>query len=307
MVSIKAGSLLKLADRTAVLAVGVAAGFAIGLAFHTSEPQVAAGPAIASAAPPTVIPAQAGTPELTNPIDRRVVKRVAADGRIRVGVFGDSFGIGIWDALYHQLPADKGFDVLKFGKEATGFTRYRRLDLEQQARQQLRNQPIDVAVMSFGANDVQPIFAENHLQLLMSGGWKRIIGERIDRFVTTARSTGATVYWVGLPIMRDPAMDQQLVEMDAFYAERMRRLGVPFIDTRAASADAAGKFSTHLPDTVSGKPLLMRANDGLHMTGIGYQRLTTPLAARIRAFAALARQEAGVPAPAPTATASVAR
>lgn len=138
----QAGWLLKLADRTAVLAVGVAAGFAIGLSFHASPPSVA-GPT--TIVPPTAAPVEAGTPELTNPIDPRVVKRVAADRRIRVGVFGDSFGIGIWDALYDQLPADKGFDVLKFGKEATGFTRYRRLDLEQQARQQLRNQPIDVA------------------------------------------------------------------------------------------------------------------------------------------------------------------
>lgn len=91
--------------------------------------------------------------------------------------------------------------------------------------------------MSFGANDVQPIFAESHLQLLMSDGWKRIIGERIDRFVSVARSTGATVYWVGLPVMRDPAMDAQLQQMDAFYADRM--CSSPFTSSCSAGSSFA--------------------------------------------------------------------
>lgn len=300
--------LSQLFDRTAVLAVGVVAGFAIGLSFNAAGREAVAGWFFGGAAAPvavthaTPVAAAVGTPELAGPVDARVVARVRGDGHIRVGVFGDSFGDGIWAALYHHLPPKQNFDVFRFSKEATGFTRYRQIDLDARAHEQVRTQPIDVAVISFGANDVQPIFAEGHLQLLMSDGWKRIIGERIDRFVATVRGTGATVYWVGLPIVRDPAMDGQIRNMMAFYADRMRALHVPFLDTRPASLDASGHYNDHLIDGHTGEPRLMRGPDGLHMTGIGYQRITADLADRIRRYAVLARRQAGVPAPQPTPT-----
>jgi uncharacterized protein len=300
------------ADRTAVLAVGVVAGFAIGLSFNAGGRAridgVFAGapvPVEAGAAAPGKPAAQrigpAIVPPLTGPIDRRVLARVHQDGRLRIGVFGDSFGVGVWAGLYYQLFAKDGFDVLRFGKEATGFTRYRQLDLESRAREQLAKRPVDVAIMSFGANDVQPIFAEGHLQPLFGPGWKRIIGDRLERFVATARSTGATPIWVGLPAMRDPAMDAAVRQMNAFYAERLRPLGVPFIDTRPASLDKDGQYDAHLPDPKTGAPVLARQTDGVHMTGPGYILLTKPLADRLKQYAA--RVRAAAHAPDPTAAA----
>lgn len=301
--------LWKAADRTAVLALGVVAGFAIGLAFNAAgRQQVADWLVPGSSAPVATAPpvdTAAGTraaPELTGPASAAVLSRVARDGKIRIGVFGDSFGDGLWAGLYRQLPAKQGFEVLRLSKNATGFTRYRTLNLEDRARRQVAEQPIDVAVISFGANDVQPIFAEDHLQLMLGDGWKRIIGNRIDGFVRTVRSTGATVYWVGLPVMRDPEMDRNIQALNAYFAERMRRLHVPFIETRTLSVDGNGQWNAHLVNPTDGQPHLMRTGDGVHMTIIGYDRLTKGLAGRIRDFADLARRQAGVAAPTPSAT-----
>ena len=299
-----------IADRTAVLAVGVVAGFATGLAFNAAGreqvanwflPGSATTIAPTSAAPPRIA-APAGTPELARPIDPSVRRRVAADGRLRVGVFGDSFGDGVWDALYRTLPREQGYDVLRFSKEATGFTRYNVINLGERAKKQVAAQPIDVAVMSFGANDVYPIFAERKVMPLLSDDWKRVIGERVDRFVAVTRSTGAVAFWVGLPAMGDPVLDAQVQEMNAFFAGRMARLRVPYVETRPQSLDANGRYSAHLPDPKTGRMMLMRTPDGLHMIGVGYQRITAGLVGRIRAYAALARREAGVAAPAPTPT-----
>jgi len=283
-----------IADRTAVLVVGLVAGFAVGVSFHppAAAPVPAPG-AIRPAATPS--PAAPAAPVATA-IDPRVVARVKADGRIRVGVFGDSIGNGMFEALYYQLPRAEGYDVLRFSKEATGFTRYHTLDLAAHARDQLARDPIDVAVISFGANDAQDIWEEGHLQPLLGEGWRRIVGARLDRFVATARSTGATLYWIGLPVMRDAPMDATMQAMNAFYADHMRRLGVAFIDTRPLSVDAAGRFNAYLPDAKTGRPALMRTPDGIHFIGVGYRRLTAGVADRIRDFAARARAAAGVPA-----------
>lgn len=309
-----------LGDRMAVLVLGLIAGFVVGLSFAgggrielpetpatTESPTPPVAPGASStgsdgiAAPVTPSP-PATARSVDGPIDPRVIDRMRRDGVLRVGVFGDSFGNGIWDALYRQLPKDDGFEVLKFAKEATGFTRYRTLDLEQRAYQQLRENPVDAVVISFGANDAQAVFADGHLHPLMSDGWKQVIGERIDKFVAAVRSTGAVVYWVGLPVMRDPQLDADMQAMDAFYEAHMRRLGVPFLDSRPLTLDAEGKYNAYLPDLKTGKPVLMRTGDGLHMIGVGYQRLTAKVADDLRRYADRARQAAGRPAPTPTAT-----
>ena len=303
----------------AVLVLGLIAGFVVGLSFAgdgrialpgSPTPVASPVPPVAPGASLTgtdAAPAPSATPvaavrTIDGPIDPRVVARMKRDGVLRVGVFGDSFGNGIWDALYRQLPKEDGFEVLKFAKEATGFTRYRVLDLEQRAREQLAAQPVDAAVISFGANDNQAVFADGHLHPLMSDGWKQVIGDRIDAFVAAVRSTGAVVYWVGLPVMRDATLDAQMQAMDAFYADHMRRLGVPFLDSRPLTLDAEGKYNAYLPDLKTGKPVLMRTGDGLHMIGVGYQRLTNSVANDLRRYAERARRAAGRPLPTPTPT-----
>lgn len=302
-----------LGDRMAVLILGLIAGFVVGLSFAggghialpdmpmpTASPTLPVAPGASSTGNDAVTPAPpppATARTVDGPLDPRVIDRMRQGGVLRVGVFGDSFGNGIWDALYRQLPGSDGFEVLKFAKEATGFTRYRTLDLEKRAREQLRQQPVDAVVISFGANDNQAVFADGHLHPLMSDGWKRVIGERIDKFVAAVRSTGAVVYWVGLPVMRDPQLDADMQAMDAFYEDHMRRLGVPFVDSRPLTLDAEGKYNAYLPDLKTGKPVLLRTGDGLHMIGVGYQRLTNGVAADLRRYADRARQAAGRPAP----------
>lgn len=284
-----------------MLFVGLVAGFAVGVSFHAAPPVTVPAvvtPAVtvaAPATPPAVVPVSPAAPSA---IDPRVIARVKASGRLRVGVFGDSIGNGMFEALYYQLPRAEGYDVLRFSKEATGFTRYHTLDLAKHAQAQLARDPVDIAVISFGANDAQDMWEYGKLHPLLGESWRKIVGERLDRFVATARSTGATVYWIGLPVMRDAQMDATMQAMNAFYADHMRRLGVAFIDTRPLSVDAAGRYNAYLPDAKTGRPALMRTPDGIHLIGVGYRRLTAGVAEQVRAFATRARAAAGVPAPA---------
>lgn len=277
-------------DRSAVLVVGFAAGIGVGLSFDMHRPApVVAAPAIAPVA--TVAAAAPAAPVREQVPSAAAIARVRQTGKVHIGVFGDSFGVGVWEALDTQLPRESGYDVLRFAKEATGFTQYHRLNLESRAQEQLAADPVDIAVICFGANDAVPFYADGHEQALLSDGWKRVVGERIDRFVAVARSTGANVYWLGLPAMRDPSLDASIQAMNAFYAEHMRKLGVPFLETRSLSVDEQGRYSAYLPDDKTGARKLVRTNDGLHMLGVGYQRITAALAGRIETLAARMRRD----------------
>jgi hypothetical protein len=218
----------------------------------------------------------------------------AAEGRkVHVGIFGDSFGDGIHAGLYKQLPADENFEVHKFSHPATGFTRYRTTNLLDDTRRRIDQQPLDIAVLTFGANDMQGIFLDGEGAEFMGDRWKQIVSERVGAVVGLLRERGAAVYWVGLPRMRDPAYDRDVQAMNAFYTERMKALNVPFIDTLAPTVDASGAYAPYLMDSLKGEKIMARTNDGIHMTIPGYYILTRGLADRIRRSVQEARGQAG--------------
>ena len=284
---------LLLIDRTAVLFCGVAAGVAIGLAF---APQMSAwmaeGPpvTVAAAAPAQAVGAD-GLPQAVAAaadVPPGLSRAVAEKRAFRIGVFGDSFGDGLWAALYNQLPRREAFQVLRHSEQATGFTRYAQNNLEDRLAGILAEGPVDVAVISFGANDTQGIYLNGKVAPLLSARWKAEIAARITRYVKALQAQGASVVWVGLPVMRDPKYDAQVQGLNAFYAGLMAELDVPFIDTRSAAADEQGRYASHLPGK-DGVPWLVRAGDGIHMSMKGYRLLTDSLATRLRAWGQTAR------------------
>ena len=172
-----------LLDRTAVLFLGV--GIAIGMAFAPGLQ----GPATASrppANPATPAPMTTGTAlalPLTSTQECAVryapsLSRALTEGRpVRIAVLGDSFGDGLWWSLYNQLPQKAGFEVLRYSQQSTGFTRYASLNLEDRLAERLAEGPIDIAVISFGANDTQGIYANGHGAALLTPAWQAEIGE----------------------------------------------------------------------------------------------------------------------------------
>ena len=282
-----------LIDRTAVLLCGVAAGIAIGLAF---APQLqgwladAPPPPVAATMPAQMVDAQ-GLPQsvaAAADVPAGLARAVAEKRPFRIGVFGDSFGDGLWAALYNQLPRREAFQVLHYSQQATGFTRYRQTNLQDRLAAQLADGPVDVAVISFGANDIQGIFVDGKVAPLLSARWRAEVTARITRYVETLRAQGASVVWIGLPVMRAAEYDAQVKGLNAFHAGLMADLGVPFIDTSAAATDPAGRYASHLPGN-DGVPYLVRAGDGIHMSMKGYRLLTGALATRLRAWGLAAR------------------
>lgn len=291
--ALRRGPLRILLDRTAVLLLGTMVGAAIGWAFQAGTDASAAAPSSRPTAwRPLAVPATAEDAlmrQYAAPF-QQLVRTVAAGERIRVGVFGDSFGDGVWSGLAHQLPNKAGFEVVKYSQPATGFTRYKSLNLETHAAEQLGDAPLDIAILSFGANDAQGIITpEGKYAKFMGPLWQQEVGGRVDRYVALMRRHHAMVYWVGLPRMGKPALDADVMAINDFYAERVAKLGVPFIDTRPIVADARGNFAAYLDDPKSGKRTLIRAADGVHMSMTGYVWITRGLAGRIRNYADAAR------------------
>ena len=205
---------------------------------------------------------------------------------------------GLWAGLYRQLKDGKNFEVVRFSQPSTGISRYDYVDVQQHTEEQITGRAIDVAVILFGTNDQQGIISDDGVQPFASAGWRAAYGRRIETLVGSLRAKGVAVYWVGLPRMERDGFDRGAALINQVYADEARALNVPFIPTTTVTQDEAGDYAAYLKVSAEGRPVLMRAKDGIHMTMEGYMRIAAPVAARLRADAAAAEAQHVVNAPA---------
>ena len=84
---------------------------------------------------------------------------------------------------------------------------------------------------------------------------------------------GRTVYWIGAPILKDPRMDAGASQVSEVAREVIaHHPEATYIDAHSLFADPNGKYTATLPG-LDGKPVLMRAGDGVHFTPDGGDRL----------------------------------
>ena len=290
---------------TAALLVGVVIGLMLtpdGRAWLRHPTLLLGGGANASASPtPEARPeleavAPAATPAAPGPMGAPVRLRAAAaddDGTLRIGVFGDSMADGLWTALYRDLDREPGVEVIKFSEVSTGLSRYDYVDIQAKTAGQIAGQPIDVAVILFGTNDAQGIELDGTVHAFGTPGWRAAYARRVDDLVSLLRSRGVAVYWVGLPKMKRESFDEKMRLINEVVGGRMRALNVPYIETTSVTAGPDGGYEAYLPESPGGRPRLMRAHDGIHMTMAGYLRIAAPVAERLRADAGLDQTAAG--------------
>jgi hypothetical protein len=280
---------------TATFVVGVIAGLALtpdGREWMRRPTLLLGGQAAASAPPsaeaaPVAAPSVATVaPVAVTPLGERLAK-----GQLRIGVFGDSMADGLYAGLYRDLHGQPNVAVTKFSQVSTGLSRYDYVDIQAKTRGQLDEQPVDVAVVLFGTNDAQGIELDGTVHAFGTEGWKAAYAKRVTDLVTLLRSRDVAVYWVGLPRMKRETFDGRMALINGVVSERMRALGVPYIETTALTSNAEGGYEAYLPND-AGRRTLMRANDGIHMSMAGYLRMSAPVAERLKRDAGLTAEPA---------------
>lgn len=278
---------------TATFVVGVLSGLLLtpdGRQWLRSPTLMLGGSANASAtsAPETQTPSPAlPAPPLVARQDASILKTKLAAGTLRVGVFGDSMGDGVWTALYRDFREVEGMEVVKFSEVSTGLSRYDYVNVQAKTARQLSERPVDVAVVVFGTNDAQGIDDGTTVYPFGSDGWKTAYARRVDELVALFRSRGVVVYWVGMPRMKRDGFDGRMTVINQVVEARMKALGVPYVETVSLTSDASGKYMPYA-ESQGGRRQLLRANDGIHMSMAGYVRLADPVEAMIRRDAGLA-------------------
>jgi len=201
--------------------------------------------------------------------------------KINVVVFGDSLGDGVWAGLYHLLRQDKRFNVIRRSRVATGFVRQDYFNWNEEVKAAASEIRIDVAVVVMGTNDRQTIVEGRKRHALFEPQWREIYEARIDTFTSSLQETGAHIFWLQLPVMRQARFEGDMVSFNEIFEARANANNVRFVKTRDLAIDENGAYTAY-GDDLRGKKRLLRTEDGIHFTMPGYELIASPLATLIK-------------------------
>jgi hypothetical protein len=227
-------------------------------------------------------PAHAAAEEAcsTQPDAEAYIQAPPASGPYKLYVFGDSLGDGAWAGLTRRFKGDEKVKVFRKTKVNSGIVRADRYDWNR-AMLQVAREPFQIAVMMFGANDLQSIRATGRRHHFNTPGWHEHFNDRIDRMLQPLKTKKVAVYWIGLPVVRRADYSRDYKIVNEIFRQKMEEHGIKFIDVWSSFASKAGGFVMHGTD-VRGETKVLRHTDGVHFTIPGNEKLASFVESEIR-------------------------
>jgi uncharacterized protein len=224
---------------------------------------------LAGTAPAPVDPSEPSEPSVARP------RPVSAEDPLRVLLIGDSLIGAVGDGFGRLMDAR---DDVSWGSDvrvATGLARPDVLDWPAHLAEQLGARDPDVVVLMIGGNDDQSLLVPGGDPVHYGrDGWEQEYEARAARVMDIAGGDGRTVVWVTLPAMRPGRLDAARQLTNA--AVERAAVGRDVVVVDAGQLVSPGGYAARV-DGVQ-----VRADDGVHLTHAGGDRVAPAIAAAIR-------------------------
>jgi hypothetical protein len=251
--------------------------------------------AAAAAAPPespgTKPGPGASAPAAPAVVDQRPKLRAPTPGEpLKLWVGGDSISYEPAVAVSNIAARTKLFTFTQDSRPSTGLSRPDYFNWPQHLDRDIV--PVDggglapdVVMIMFGANDAQniPKTASNPSLAIGTAEWqdeyRKRVGDTMD--ILKSPKNDRLVLWIGAPIMGPNSGVKHLDQLDyIFWSEAQKRPWIQYFDTWPYFADDTGAYTKSLPSG-DGTSRPMRANDNIHFSAVGGQRLALALYAKL--------------------------
>jgi hypothetical protein len=211
----------------------------------------------------------------------------------RMQVYGDAFAEGLLGGLVDTFASDTRVQLQRKRRAIAGVTR---LEFEDEVKtEDAGRDTVHIAVVMIGYNERYHIRTSVRERIEFgTAEWRAEYGRRVDRLARTLRKRGMAVYWVGLPLMRRPELNETAQLINDVVRERAYLNGIKYIDITTHFADEVGNYTPYGPD-VAGKQRLVRDLDGVLFTWVGYRKLAHFVEREIKRDLTLARSERSIP------------
>jgi hypothetical protein len=186
---------------------------------------------------------------------------------LRVHVAGDSFAewlgyeMARYGATTHLLTSQLDFHL------SSGLLTPARLNWPVRLSQTMAGSPPpEVVVLFLGANDFDNIRLEGQTLSMQTPAWQAEYSRRAGELMDEVGEGGASLYWVGMPVVRDARRNATVADANAAVTEAAAtRPWVHFVDIWTLFADPQGRFATFRPGP-GGEVTRVRQDDGIHLT-----------------------------------------
>jgi hypothetical protein len=211
----------------------------------------------------------------------------------RLQVYGDAFAEGLLGGLVDTFTDEPRVQLQRRRRPFAGISRF---EFEEELKaEDAGRDPMHIAVVMIGYNERYHIRTSSRERIEFgSPEWRDEYGRRVDRLAKTLKKRGMAVYWVGLPIMRRPEINDTAQAINDIVRERAYLNGIKYIDITAHFSDEVGNYTPYGPD-VTGKQRLVREMDGVLFTWVGYRKLAHFVEREIKRDLTLARSERSIP------------
>lgn len=192
----------------------------------------------------------------------------------RVLIIGDSFMAvfgGVGDVMERELLDYSETTISRQGKVSSGLSRPDFFDWNVTVKELIAKHQPNVVISMMGANDPQSLTTPEGGWVASYGTekWDQGYAQRMADFLTIFKEKNITVFWLGLPVMKEPIYAKKVKNLNSIYVQEIAKFeNAHFISTWDLLADEQGNYTAYFPDE-EGKQRLARASDGVHLQYFG--------------------------------------
>lgn len=212
---------------------------------------------------------RAQSPATTTPRHRTPT----ADDPLRVLVVGDSLSIYLTPLLTEHAGA-LPVAITGNSHSATGLARPDALDWPKLLADDIARVKPDAVVVLIGGNDAQSLKTpDGWIHIADFAAWKAEYRRRVAEVLDIMTKDGASIWWIGLPVMRVSDLDRVGPIINAIVQDEANKSAVVhYIDPNPVLASPDGTYRDFATD-ISGAQVRIREDDGVHVTRIGEDML----------------------------------
>ncbi|MFA5947758.1 MAG: DUF459 domain-containing protein [Candidatus Gracilibacteria bacterium] len=205
---------------------------------------------------------------------------------VRYLIVGDSFmaaGGGLGDVVEKTVLNYGNTIVNRSGVVSSGLSRPDYFDWNAEIRKLISKYQPDKIIVMFGANDNQNLTGKQGGFVAKYGTqeWQAEYARRVDDILDVSKENNATVFWVGLPIMRTKWFSDEIADINLIYeGECQKYSNAYFVSTWKTLANDNGDYVAYLKDQ-KGQNELVRIKDGIHLTYYGGALVTNEIFKKI--------------------------
>ena len=213
--------------------------------------------------------------------------------RYHLHVFGDYLAAGLASGMEEAFAKDGSLKIVNSTKSSAGLARPDRTDWATDIAELAKTQPIHVAVLMMGMNDVRNIRLPEGSVSWGTEEWREAYSKEADALIKALKDQNIAVYWIGMPIMASSKTSEAMALLNDIFRERSYINGTKYIDTWSGFTDQLGGFSAFGPD-LTGQNKRLRESDGVSFTARGNRKLANYVEVIIRRDLASARSERNI-------------